>query len=110
MSMLAAALLEAKLSPDPDAWLDACALALALPLPEADDLADELLLAKPPLEYELDFAFETALEPEEGRRNHLIRTKPDSIALTMIDGVASALADVPMKAIANNKRVRHVKL
>lgn len=70
MSILAAALLEAELSPDPDdARLDACAFALALPFPEADDLADALLLAKPPLVYELDLAFETALEPEEGRRN-----------------------------------------
>lgn len=106
VSTLAEAELEAELPPDPDeALLDACAFALALPfpLPKAVDLADELLLAEPPLANEFEFALETAFEPEEGRCNHLIRTKPDSIALTIDDAVASALADTPMKATVNDQ-------
>lgn len=100
MSTLADAELEAKLLPDPeDALLDACALADPFPKPDdlADDLADALLPENPLNEFE--FAFAIAFEPEEWRRNHLIRTTPNWIASAM----DNTLALSPMKAIADNE-------
>lgn len=71
MSILASALLEAELPPDPPfALLDACAFALAeaFPLPKADDLAELVAEADPPFANELELALEDAPdEPEEGR-------------------------------------------
>lgn len=87
--------------PDPeDALLDACAFALANPLPKPDELADDLadaLLPENPLN-EFEFAFAIAFEPEEWRWNHLIRTTPNWIASAMDNTLA------PMKAIADNER------